>query len=411
MGTPAPDIPVKSIVPRRETAARRADLPTGKVPELPIEGPRPTALPTVDDPHAHLGTPAERKAGFHAFQEKNPSAGYDDFLAKLEDGSVPRLADPDAAAAKLEAKMRDELLKGMPDDLRGRFDDVKVDVISDAEFDSLTRSRKGQAVVLIENGEPRVVMRESANLTSLREEGIHLQQALDPATAGKIKLLDEKNMVGWDKLSIGEKLELYRVKLELEIDAQKRLLAGLAEDLAKAGDDLKLRGSLGKQMQDAEQTMGNLSKRLGEVDAIHPEQRIRIEKGLEPPPGNIDLEQPSRLFNKRNEMMAKGELTPIKDSPESRRGKETHRVGDSWLENKTDGTQRRYRLVKVIEDDGTIRYREEIWKPDEKSWVQRGSESTRKGALMEDASQLMTRGRSQNGRGQRASSTSPRPKR
>ncbi len=389
VGIPEPDIHPKAMVPAEKVPPGVADLPASQVPEPPIETSKPAAIPSSKDPHAHLGTPAERKAGFHAFQEKNPAAAYDDYLRRLEDGSLPRTADADAAT-RLENKMRDELVKGMPADMRARYGDVPVEVMSDAEFAAFTRSQKGQAVVIIENGEPRVIVRESADVRVLREEGIHLQQALDPATAGKVKLLDEKNLAQWDKLSVGEKLELYRTKLELELDAQKRLMAGLSEDLAKAGADLDVQRSLRQQLAEAEQTMGNLSKRLGEVHAILPEQRLRIEQGLEPPPGHIDLEQPSRLFNKKTELIQAGELTAIKDSPETRRGKETYRVGDSWVEPKPDGTTRRYRLVKVIEDDGTIRYREEIFKPDERRWVQRGSESTRKGGVMEEASQLMT---------------------
>ena len=63
----------------------------------------------------------------------------------------------------LQRRMRRELLEGIPPAQRSRFADVPIEVLSDADFARLTRSAEGQAVILIEEGNPRVVLRESAD--------------------------------------------------------------------------------------------------------------------------------------------------------------------------------------------------------------------------------------------------------
>jgi hypothetical protein len=76
-----------------------------------------------------------------------------------------------------------------------------------------------------------VLVRESAPLSALREEGIHAAQLLDPRTAADVKLLDEAHMARWNSLDLKTKLEMYRAKLDLELDAHRRLLTGLLEQI------------------------------------------------------------------------------------------------------------------------------------------------------------------------------------
>ena len=111
---------------------------------------------------ARRGTPVERLAGWRAFREANPGRTYDDFLRDLDAGIVARQAS-DEAVRKLQRQMRGELLSSIPPAQRGQFKDVAIEVVSDADFQRLTRSAKGQAVVLIENGKPRVLLRESVD--------------------------------------------------------------------------------------------------------------------------------------------------------------------------------------------------------------------------------------------------------
>ena len=194
--------------------------------------------PPIETPDilARRGTPTERLAAWQDFQLDNPGKSYREFLHELDAGVITREAGEEAVR-EMRRKLRGELLAGIPNAERRQFADVAIEVISDAEFERLTRSVKGQAVVLIEQGRPRVLLRESADPRVLREEGIHLLQSVDPKKADLFRQLDESVLSKWDTLPLGEQISLYGKKLDLEIDGQKRLLKSLEEALAAAGDD------------------------------------------------------------------------------------------------------------------------------------------------------------------------------
>ncbi|HEX9919821.1 MAG TPA: hypothetical protein VGA87_11670, partial [Pyrinomonadaceae bacterium] len=254
---------------------------------------------------ARRGTPAERLAGWKSFKEANPGKPYDDFIAQLDAGVVTHKADEEAVR-QARRELREELFTDIPPAQREQFKDVVVDVLSDAEFDRLTRSAKGQAVVLIENGKPRVLLRESADPKALREEGIHLLQSVDPKTSHLFQRLDEGVVSKWDELPLGEQLSLYRTKLDLEIDGQQRLIRNLDDALLAAGDDAATRKQLLNQIEEAKETLDNLSHRLDEVAEITPQKQLAISKGKAPRPEYLD--QPARLFAKKGRLTVKREL-------------------------------------------------------------------------------------------------------
>ncbi|MEH2522012.1 hypothetical protein V1279_007585 [Bradyrhizobium sp. AZCC 1610] len=248
---------------------------------------------------ARRGTPTERLAGWRLFQEANPGKSYKEFLADLDAGILARQADEEAVR-QAQKKMREELFTDIPHAQRGQFKDVPIHVVSDAEFEGFTRSAKGQAVVVIEDGKPRVLLRESADPRVLREEGIHLLQSADPEKAHLFRQLDESVLSKWDDLPLDEQLSLYGKKLDLEIDGQQRLLKNLNEALAAAGDDAAARKQILGQIENAERTLDNLSRRLDDVADITPQRRLDIARGRVPKPDY--LQQPARLFSKAPEM-------------------------------------------------------------------------------------------------------------
>ena len=231
--------------------------------------PTPDARPS-GDLLAHRGTPRERLA--------------------------QRLARGEAAD-KLQREMRTELLSGLPPAQRGQFADTTVEVLSDADFTRRTGSSSAEAVTLVEGGKPRVVIREGAHPSVLREEGVHMLQSVDPRTRRAFRSLDESKLARWNDLSIDEQMRLYRNKVTLEIDAQRRLMASLDDHLASAGGDAAGRRALQAQRDVAEQNLRNLRDRLGEVDDVSPARRRSIANGLEERPRFL-AKEPPRLFSK-----------------------------------------------------------------------------------------------------------------
>lgn len=253
-------------------------------------------LASSADVLARRGSPLDRAAAWADYQIEFPGRGYREFLDDLDAGLVAKAAD-DSARKNLQRQLRGELLASIPPAQRGPFAGVPIEVLSDADFERFARSSSGQALVIFENGQPRVILREGADPKVLREEGIHLLQSKDPKLAAKIAELDELRLKHWDSLDLEEQFRLYRIKLEVEIDGQQRLLRDLRRELAVAGEGPALRRSLQDQIDNAEHHLRNLGSRLGEVDATTPAARSAMSRGELEVPDFLD--QPPRLFSKK----------------------------------------------------------------------------------------------------------------
>ncbi len=276
-----------------------------------IKMPKPDVLPTPKgsmDLLANRGTPQDRLAAWKAHKAENPDAKMGDFLQAWDKAAADRLAKQ-ADDAALQKTLRENLMAGLPPAERKALAGFKVEILSEADFARLTRSDSGMAVTIIENGTPRVLLREGAPLSVLREEGIHLRQIADPDLGPLARKLDETRLKDWDKLTLAEKMEAYAIKVDLEIDAQKKLIASLEADIkaGRAGDT----GTLSKQIADAEKALANLEKRAAEVAGMGPMDRIAMAKGLRDPPPWLD--QPARLFSKKTEPPKVGDV--LTDSP------------------------------------------------------------------------------------------------
>lgn len=240
------------------------------------------------------GVPMDRVPLWKAWSAENPGKPYKDFLQEFDAGLITKEAD-DAARDALQREMRTELMDAIPAAQRGQFADVPIEIMSDADFQKFTRSAKGQAVVIFEDGKPRVILREGADPSALREEGIHLLQSKDPKFAKKIAELDEARLVNWKELDLDEQLRLYQTKLEIELDAQQRLLKNLDDQLAEI-DDPALRKSLEARRAAAAKNFENLQNRMDEVTNLSPAERLKIaNKEIDPPQY---LDQKPRLFAK-----------------------------------------------------------------------------------------------------------------
>lgn len=203
--------------------------------------------------------------------------------------ALPR---PDGGAA---ARLRAHLLAAVPPAERHLVADAPLLVMEDAAFAAFTRSRRGDAVTLIIDGRPVVVMRRGADPRVLQEEGLHVLQARQPETARRAGQLDERSLADWDSLPLDRQMGLYRDKLALEVDAQERLLASLDARMAAAPPELA--AALARQRLVAVESLANLRRRQAEVSGVSALQEARIAAGLAARPDWLD--QPARLFGKR----------------------------------------------------------------------------------------------------------------
>jgi hypothetical protein len=230
---------------------------------------------------------------YKKFQANPKNAGKTraDFLAQLDhligSETTHGFKDP-----KLQEQFRARVLEHVPPEQKGLFKDVPVRILPEDEFKVVTKSTSGNAVTVFQDGKPTVIMKAGTDLAQLGEEGIHLAQAREPATAAKVKKLDEANLQNWDKMDIDTQLDLYNTKLELEIDAHERVAKALESQKASAKDP----EALAKQIERTQATLDNLKKRQVEVTALTPEDKLEMQAGTKPKPQYLD--QPARLFAK-----------------------------------------------------------------------------------------------------------------
>ena len=156
------------------------------------------------------------------------------------------------------------------------------EIVSDKEFRQLAGSKRGDAVVIIEGGQPRIIARRGAPASAIREEVNHLAQwHSDFFMRQRMALLAEERRADWKHLSVEEKVQTHLAKLEVEADVQRRLIAQLTE-AAKDDPDAALR------MFDAEETLFVVGQQLDKLRGAAPGASLK-SLGLE--------DAPPRLFS------------------------------------------------------------------------------------------------------------------
>lgn len=365
---------------------------------------------------AHLGTPTERLAAQREYLARFPDKTPEDFHAALERGTATVEANAQRVR-ELQREMTRELLSGIPAKERGLHADTPIIVLSDAEFTARTGSEsRGQAATLVVNGEPVVVMREGAPLSALREEGIHVRQIRDSANAAKVALIDEARLAKWADASLEERIAGWNAKLDLEIEAQQKMIAGLETELRRPGIDPEARASMAERLEDARAAHETLSQRRTELAALDEPTRALIKEGKLDPPGYL-AEQP-RLFSKKIDPKALestrdplAKFGPVEKDPDTGKdirwrytfdkdgnllfaetfewdGERAVRIGPEQIEA---GGKRRYRWYDTAEGSTSIVGRsEQRYSARRGIWVRSGSASRWGGGVAEMAAKLET---------------------
>jgi hypothetical protein len=194
---------------------------------------------------------------------------------------VPK-GTPGYATADYEAELK-ALLKGTP------AEKVKTDleVLPADKFEGRFKSATSDAVTVMENGKPKVYVREGAAKSALAEEARHVQQAHDPILGPTLRVLDEAKMLKWPTLSAGEKLAMVRAKLTAEIDVQQGLIKELGAKSSLSQEEYL-------RLDNAWQNVENLRAKFGEWGELEA-QLAKTQKVA----GDAELlKQPPRLFSK-----------------------------------------------------------------------------------------------------------------
>jgi hypothetical protein len=149
----------------------------------------------------------------------------------------------------------------LPEKVAGQADDLlkSIKVLKPEEFTQKFGSETADAVTTFVKDKDgvlraQVFFRQGGNPLSMREEAVHISQLAEGGDiAKKAALLTEENLSKWPKLSMEQRLDVYKAKIEVEIDAQKRLLQQFGQ-----GDP--------RYVQQVKHNLENLQSRMSEVD-------------------------------------------------------------------------------------------------------------------------------------------------
>ncbi|MCP4663288.1 MAG: hypothetical protein GY856_48465, partial [bacterium] len=248
----------------------------------------------------HMGaplTPAVRNRLLEAAGRETPDVDPR-ALSDALDETMARARPERLVSGGEEARLQSELMYAIPPGQRRHqrryLEETLIMKVRDDDFEAFTGSEKGDAVTIIIHGRPVVMMREGADPSVLREEGIHVLQARDPEWRQRIEALNEHKQADWDRLPLEEQIALYRIKVEVEIDAQQRLLASLETRRPRTPGDV---AAVRRQVDLARTSLDNLQRRQTEMQRENEVQKLTIRAGQKSRADWFD--QAARLFSNR----------------------------------------------------------------------------------------------------------------
>lgn len=176
-------------------------------------------------------------------------------------------ANPEQIAARLEGMLKD-----------AKITDFGVEFKSGKEFAELAQSNKARGMFTLEKtGEDaykaRIIIPDNLNSADvgkvIQEKLVHIEQAADPALRARMASLHPKNLVGWAGKSEAEKFELIQNKLDLEIDAQRRIMKAGGEGSEEAAAHLEaLEGNL-DELKAARERTGIVPEEFDHAPSLH----------------------------------------------------------------------------------------------------------------------------------------------
>jgi hypothetical protein len=164
-----------------------------------------------------------------------------------------RTPNPDA--------LREIMLARLPEVARQRYANVPISVLTEeqwaARFGANSSEHAATQFATRASGElypAEVAFRAQGNPFALQEEAAHIAQAADPVFSARVRQVADLSVDAWSRMAYADKLRMTRTVLELEVDAQERLLAE-AQALGHA-----------EALDDAFASMEDVNQRLVQLD-------------------------------------------------------------------------------------------------------------------------------------------------
>ncbi len=355
-------------------------------------------------------------------------------------GSI-HMVGHDIPAANAALRKQAELAPVVKDELAKHkiTEPVDVQVLDKAAFEKQFGSRRGRAVFVLENDgkTKKIYANDEATPADVIAETYHVRQMQDPNMAAEIRMLHSRDIGEWGKLSAVDRIEQFRRKLFIEMDAQKRMdadgIAGAKETLARLEQlkqkvealtekDIREMNAEIKELPDylkdpallfekGKETRGTPENRHS-VSAKTPRTGLDADtKDASPAQKDPKVEEVNRLGNEWKERWVissgydgtakirtvNGETQVVVTTENG--GEHVYELESGTKPTVKDGepvakgqklaeeADQRYRLIEIKLKGGGVEVREEVFSK-KGYWVQRGSEGTRRGSIAEDAAVL-----------------------
>ena len=290
----------------------------------------------------------------------------------------------------------------IPPERRTEFVKIPIEVVPAEDFHARTGKDPdaAHAAIVPSPDGPRVIVQPDAPARALHEEGLHMLQRTEAGQGEKIASFEKLSRDEFRALPVERRAEIVRNYLEVEIDAQQRLIQ--ANEANLHSPDPAVRAEAEIALAHFHEKAALYRAQLERLGGFSPDQLRTLAET-----GHVLLNEVSRLQQKKSvqdhprpenwdyyrqqkRAAVDRKRSSYDDHPlmKGRDDVELRQVGDSWIEEDMDGVQRRYRRVEVVDADKiVIGTREEIEHPHGSGdWRQRGSWSTKAGADLELAS-------------------------
>jgi hypothetical protein len=314
---------------------------------------------------------------------------------------------------------------------------VPVHVLDRDDFIQRFRSDRGRAVFAAGDAGPAIYARSDATDGDIVAETYHARQLADPQRAPDVRALYRNDFTGWDRMSASDRIAIVRDKLALEIDAHERMhhdgVVGAAEDLVELRRRVaELDAITGDQLAAFNAQLAPMPDYLRDPPYLFAKgPRIGARPPIleTPPPGTMPVPKTgaerSGAYGRddvvvvrhlgvewtENGTIESGYAGIVTIEPGAKTGAVDvvvtttggrhvyHlepgatvlvKTGDSIARRAriAEERARRYRAVEIERADGRKQVVEEIRLGEDAGWQLRGTESTRRGDLAEEAARL-----------------------